>query len=169
MPTQTKNKPIRVGIFAHVDGAENAVRELVHAGFPKEHITVICSDATHEKHFGALRHSAHGIGKTDRSIIVESSLLGGLLGGVAALVGVALTGGLGIVAVGPIVAGGIAGTLFGVFLGRGVEDEVARLYEQEVARGSILVAIEHEDPERLAVASRLFEECGSRAIPLDEG
>lgn len=169
MATMTDNQPIRAGVFSRVDGAACAVRMLLHEGFPKEHITVICSDETREKHFGSLGHAKQGITEADKSVILQSGFIGGLLGGVLSLTGVAVTGGLGILAVGPIVAGGVAGTLFGLFVGRGVEDEIARFYEQGVARGSILVAVNHEEPERLAVAERVFEECGSDAIPLDEG
>jgi hypothetical protein len=174
MAATTDRKPIRAGIFPTVDEADTAVRNLVHAGIPKEYISVVCSDESRERHFGTLAHSREGVSNTDKSILLESGLIGGMLGGLVSLVGIATTGGLGILAVGPIVAGGVAGTLYGLFVGRGVEDELARFYDQAVTKGNILVAVEdegegEESAQRLAEAARILRESGAEPFALDEG
>lgn len=175
MSQQTQLKPIRAGIFANVEGADLAIEELFEAGFRKEQISVVCSERGKEKHFGALRHDATGdVTTTDRPGIVKSGVVGGALGALVSAMGVVTTGGLGILAIGPILAGGVAGTLVGSLVGRGIEDEQARFYDQAVAKGDILVSVDvHEDgPEqeqRLAEAARILTRCGADAIPLEEG
>lgn len=172
MAAKTDRRPIRAGIFPNVEQADKAVRNLVHAGVPKEHISVVCSDSSRERHFGTLAHSRENFTETSRPVVLESGILGGLVGGMISLVGVATIAGLGIVAVGPIVAGGVAGTLFGLFVGRGVEDELARFYDQAVSKGNILVAVEDESEEQsqhLAEAARILKESGAEPFALNEG
>lgn len=172
MSTSTENRPIRAGVFVSMDHAENAVRQLLNAGFQKDQITVICSDKSKERHFGSLHHH-DGLTEVDHPGTAKSGIVGGLLGGLMTLAGVATTGGLGIVAVGPVLGGSIAGTLLGIFVGRGVEDELARFYDQAVTKGNLLVAVEVDDPDnhadQLAKAAKLLKESGAEPFALDEG
>ena len=50
-----KDKPVRVGVFGSVDGADRAVHGLLDSGFTKDEITVICSDETKERFFREAR------------------------------------------------------------------------------------------------------------------
>jgi len=172
MPSSTHQKPIRAGVFADVEKAETAVRRLLDSGFQKDQITVICSDESKERHFGPFRHE-DGIDHVDQPAAAKTGALGGLLGGLISLAGVATTGGVGIVAVGPVLGGSVAGTLVGLFIGRGVEDELARFYDQAVTKGNLLVAVEIHDPDhhedRLKEAARILREAGCEPFALEEG
>ncbi len=173
MSTSIHQEPIRAGIFTTVESADRAVAHLLDAGFQKEEITVICSDESKEQHFGSLRQR-EGISKTDQQGVGKSGVIGGMLGALVSLAGVATTGGLGIVAIGPIFAGGLTGTLLGIFVGSGVENELARFYDQAVTQGNILVAVDLPDEDaqkagRLKQAARILEESGASPLPLNEG
>jgi hypothetical protein len=171
MATSTHQEPIRAGVFTTVANADRAVTNLLNAGFQIDEITVVCSDKGNEQHFGSLRQE--GIVETDHQGVIVSGVIGGVLGGLVSLAGVATTGGLGILAVGPILAGGVTGTLVGIFVGSGVENELARFYDQAVEKGNILVAVDIHDEEngkaRLALAARVLEQSGAEPLALSEG
>ncbi len=99
-------------------------------------------------------------------------MIGGVLGALVSLAGVATTGGMGIVAIGPIFAGGVWGTLVGIFVGSGVENELARFYDQSVTKGNILVAVDIHDEDnrkagRLTQAAHILEESGGSAFGVE--
>lgn len=173
MPDQSVQQPVRAAIFTSAKAADRAVHQLLDADFRKDQISVMCADKEVDEHFEAFHHD-EDVTKSDQPHILKSGAVGAALGGLVSLAGVVTTGGFGILAVGPILGGGVAGTLAGLFVGRGVENEVARFYEQEVTQGNILVAVDLvDDPEQqaaqLARAERIFQSCGAKAIPLDEG
>jgi hypothetical protein len=69
-----------------------------------------------------------------------------------------------------LLGGGIAGTLLGALMARGVENEVARFYDQAVARGQILVAVHSDDSnaETIETARRAFRRAGALPFELPE-
>jgi len=160
-------KPIRAGIYPSLDRAEQAVRELLDAGFRKEQITVVCSDKSREEHFGSLQHD-DAVDETSSGGEAKAGLLGGALGGLVSLAGVATAGGVGIVAVGPVLAGGMAGTLVALLIGRGVEDELARFYDQAVTKGNLLVAVEDDSGNRLQQAEAILRDAGAEPVELEK-
>ena len=167
MMSKTESTTIRVGIFAAVDRAETAIDSLIAAGIERDAISVICSDDS--KVIRLEQTNGDQVDSLERDdTTITSGVAGGVIGGLAALAGVALTGGIGILAVGPIVAGGLTGTLLGVLVGKGVEEETARFYEQAVTDGNVLVAV-HLDDESRAKATRVDEvlrESGSAPVTL---
>lgn len=173
MSSPTQPAPsIRAGVYTTVERAESAVRALIDAGFDKDQITVLCSDEKRQEHFGSV--GEHGeVTETDQEATLSSGLVGGLLGGLISLAAVATTGGLGIVAVGPVLGGTITGSLIGYFVGHGVEDELARFYEQAVAKGNLLVAVKVDDPEtqagQLRKAAEILQDSGAEPFALDKG
>lgn len=165
--------PIRVGIFSRMAHADRAVERLLAAGFQREHITVICPtcsvgeipEVKHEEPAGAHAPVAAASG----------GVIGAVLGGLVAVSAIA-TGGLSLLAVGPLVVGlgggAVAGGLIGAMMSRGFDDQIANYYDQAVKTGKILVAIEEHSPdaaERLKEAERIFEEVGVDPIPLPVG
>ena len=49
---------------------------------------------------------------------------------------------------------------------RGVKPDVADFYDQALRKGSILVAVEHEDPGMLDRAEAIFHEAGVETVPV---
>jgi hypothetical protein len=161
---------IAAGVFSNVSHADQAVRNLLNAGFTTEQITVICSDEARQRHFRAFEQEKR-LEDTAVGDPLKGGLIGGALGGLVSLAGIVATGGVGIVAVGPLLGGGIAGSLLGLLAGQGVENEKARFYDQAVAKGQILVAVEDKtdlSDTRLAQAEALLAKAGAEPIELHE-
>jgi hypothetical protein len=167
--TSTAEKPFCVGIFTNVAQADQAVAGLLNAGFDKGHITVICSDQVKEQHFHAFEHE-HLAGADTPFAAAAGGAIGALLGGAASTAMIVGTGGVGLIAVGPLLAtGAIVGGFVGAMTTRGVGRDLANYYEQAVTQGKILVAAESHSPEpsaKLAEAERILTEAGSLPVRL---
>lgn len=166
-------RPIRIGVFSTVASAEQAVADLLDAGFTTREITVLCSAEAKEAHFRQFSHQQPA-GTFTPAATATGGMLGAALGGMAVLAGAAATGGVGLLAAGGTAAwaGGIVGGLVGAMLTRGVEKELANFYDQSVTAGKILVAAEHhgdDEPQWLAMASRILHEAGAEPVALPEG
>lgn len=163
------NSAIRLGIFSTLRQAEKVVEELLAAGFTKDQISVICSDATRQRHFTQFEHQP-APGKIDPVAVTAGGVIGAALAGLAAVAAGIATGGVALVLSGGAAswAGAVVGGLVGGMMSRGVEKELADYYEQAVTSGKILVAAEDHDPatasQRLATAERIFS--GNGALPL---
>jgi uncharacterized protein YcfJ len=168
-----QSRPVRVGVYDTIDEAEQAVSQLLTAGFTKDEITVICSDPAKERHFKEFEHQ-DAAGEHTAEAATTGGAIGATLGGLTALVGVVATGGIGLVAAGAIGAwaGGVVGGLVGAMVTRGFEKEAADFYDQAVVEGRILVAAENHGPrqdEMLAKASGILSRAGAEPLPLREG
>jgi predicted lipid-binding transport protein (Tim44 family) len=126
---------VRVGVFDRIANADRAVHELVAAGFPKERITVICPDCDpHDYHEYRRRDPA---GAHAPAAASTGGAIGALLGGWVPLVGIAATGGVGLLAAGTLLAGAAGGAIAGGFIGamvsRGFESEMTNFYDRAQA------------------------------------
>jgi hypothetical protein len=100
-----------VGVYAHIDEAEDAVRKLGEAGFPIQHVSIIAKDLGTEK-------KVHGF-VTSCDVAKSTARTGAWVGGIfGLLVGAAF---LWVPGVGPLI---VAGSLASAVLG-GVEGAVA--------------------------------------------
>src|SRR5687768_1357993 len=136
----TVTRPIRFGVFPTIAGADQAVGDLVAAGFTKDEISVVCSNEVIEKHFEEFHHEDPAGTTTPRNAAVGGAI-GATLGGLTVLAGTAATGGAALLFTGGIAAwaGGVFGGLIGAMTSRGVEREIANYYDQSVQKGKILV------------------------------
>lgn len=167
------NRNVEVGIFANVEQAESAVRQLLQAGFDKEQITVVCSDENKERYFREFEHQEPAGTFTPQAALTGMAV-GALLGGIPVIGAAVATGSALLWVAGPAVAGalGVAGGLVGAMSTRGVEKEVADYYQQAVADGAILVAADAsgaKNSQLLAQAAGIFRELGAKPLPLPEG
>lgn len=167
------NPSLEVGIFDSVDDARRAVQQLVGAGFSKDQITVVCSDATKERYFSEFEHQ-HPAGTFAPAASIAGGTIGALVGGLTVVASAIATGSLALWAAGPITAwaGGVAGGLVGAMMTRGVEKELANFYQQSVVEGQILVAAEEHDPNRsarLPKAAQILADSGAKPLPMTEG
>ncbi len=172
---QISLRPIRAGVFESVAEADSAVAELLAAGFSEEQITVICSEAAVQRHFGLFEHQDPA-GTNTPAAALAGGACGAAVGGVAAvaLIGLTTLGGVALLAAGGIAlwSGGVVGGLVGAMMTRGVEKELANYYDQAVTRGQILVAAEQEDPAQCAMldhATEIFANHGVDSLSLQEG
>lgn len=142
--------------FKNRMNAEQAVTRLVDAGFFQDDISLLVTDTT--------RGSSFAIKEGTKSNEYEAvgAEAGGVFGAITALLisaSVIPSGGLSLVAIGPIAAtlaglgaGGLMGGLVGALVGAGVPEHEAKVYESDIKAGNILLAVnvENKDEEKLA-------------------
>lgn len=142
-------------MFADRDAAERAYNALESRGYTKDDIDLVMTDETRKRHFGepdtelgtkALEGAGAGsaIGGT----------VGAIVGAVAAIGTSLLIPGLGIVVAGPIAAalagagaGGLTGGLIGALVGRGIPEERAKIYEEGMKNGHIVMGVRPRNDE----------------------
>jgi hypothetical protein len=152
-----------VGIYAHLDTAEEAVQKLGQGGFTIQHVSIIAKDLGTEK-------KVHGF-VTSCDVAKSSARTGAWVGGIfGLLVGAAF---LWVPGVGPLIVAGslssallggvegaVAGAAFSGLLGwlasLGISKQHILKYEESVKAGKYLV-IAHGTPEDVKKARGILE------------
>lgn len=151
-------------LFQTRDEVHKTLNALASIDIPTEDISVIMNQETfEEEEFSEIA----GIVKLhDES--VHAAKIGGIAGaviaGLTALAGM-VTGGAGLLAAGPIVAaitgfGGVLGTL----LGAGFTDEQAKVLDQAIREGKILIAVHNDDHKRAKRVEGMLKELGGAQV-----
>jgi hypothetical protein len=151
-----------LGVFGDRENAENAINELRGSGYDPKNISIVMKDESEgtviNNNTGASVATGAASGATTGGVI---GALAGLLVGIGAIavpgVGALLIGGPLAVALGltgaaastvtGAVTGALAGGLLGALMGMGVPEEDARIYEERVKGGGILIAVPARDGE----------------------
>jgi len=155
MEDSQKSGRMVTGMFSDRDSAERAYNSLHDRGYTKDDINLLMSDDTRKKHF---RNDDTEIGTKAAEGAGKGSAIGGAVGaiaGVIAAIGTSLViPGLGLVIAGPIAAGlagagagGITGGLIGALVGSGIPEERAKIYEEGVKNGKIVVGVHPRNDE----------------------
>jgi hypothetical protein len=144
------------GTFRDRENAERAYNSLGSRGYSKDDVNLLMSDDTRKKYFSDDADTKLG------SKALEGAGAGGAIGGTvgAILAAVAAVGttlaipGLGIVIAGPIAAapagagaGAATGGLIGALVGAGIPEDRAKLYEQDIKNGGIVMGVNPRTPE----------------------
>ena len=172
MATLTASKTV-VGVFDNMTDAENSVRELVNAGFSREHISVVASQNTsgQDATIGPGTEAATPAAADATAHVASDAGIGAALGGVGGLLlsfaGLAVPGVGPVLAVGPIVAalsgagvGAVAGGIIGALTESGIPEEEAHQYAEGVRRGHVLVTV-RTDEERAERARDILDAQGA--------
>jgi len=157
-----------IGLYDRLEDAQNAVSELVSAGFPREDISIVAADTEGKFKTYVGESSAEG-GEgmvTGAGVGAVVGGLGGLLLGIGAL---AIPGIGPVIAAGPIATalagagiGAATGGLIGALVDMGVPEEQANLYAEGVRRGGTLVKVRAPE-DRVDEANRILD----RFNPID--
>jgi hypothetical protein len=151
------------GSFSNRADAEAAVTALEARGITPSEISLILSDAAHQKIFNdnvsnAERASSSVKGAGNGAVL--GGTLGGIIAGLTTVVGLVAIPGFGILAAGPIVAilagagaGAATGTVAGALVGAGIPDAEANEYEKHLRSGKALVTV-YTDSANKASAAR---------------
>lgn len=156
-----------VAIYDNFQMANDAVRELVDSGFPRDNISIIANNQRGE--FGNTSSSTTTTRQAD-NVADETGAgagvgagIGAAIGGIGGLLvglGALTIPGIGpVIAAGPLavalstltgagvgaVAGGVTGGLLGALVGLGVPEEEAGYYAEGVRRGGVLVTVQADD------------------------
>jgi hypothetical protein len=125
---------------------EHALAELAEIGIAVEDVSVVMSEDTHDRDFALLDRTKALKGAAAGGLMAGT--VGGILGGLIGF-GSVVTGGLGLVVMGPALAFAAAGGLLGGLLGRTVPDDRALVLKAELAGGRTLMAVHLRDPSRM--------------------
>lgn len=158
--TDTK-ETYRIGIFQTQEDADAAISLLSRNGFKHDDLSMIVSERSKDGHFAFHKETRAPEGVAAGGSI--GAAIGGLAVGLAAVGAIALPG-LGLFAVGPLVAAlagagaaGTAGGIVGGLVGLGFDKTEARFYEEQVAAGNILLAVRCHDESEQARAKDILE------------
>ena len=151
------DRRIVTGMFPDRDTAERAYNSLEERGYTKDDVNLVMSEDTRKRYFS---------GDTEETVIGtkaaegagKGSAIGGTIGaitGVIAAIGTSLViPGLGILIAGPIAAGlagagagGITGGIVGALIGSGIPEARAKLYEDGVKKGHIVMGVHPKNDE----------------------
>jgi hypothetical protein len=157
-----------IGLYDRLEDAQNAISELVSAGFQREDISMVAADTEgkFKTYVGAPGEDAGEGAATGAGVGAAVGGLGGLLIGLGAL---AIPGIGPVLAAGPIASaligmgvGAVTGGLIGALVDSGVPEEQANLYAEGVRRGGTLVKVTSRE-DRLDEATRIL----NRFNPID--
>lgn len=145
-----------LGIFSSEEDAETAVEDLEMVGYEAKDISIVM------KHKEKDKDLTQDTGTNVANSAVSGAVTGGVIGGIAGLligIGAIAVPGIGALLIGgPIAAalgitgaaaatvsgattGVVAGGLLGALMGFGVTQEDAKVYEEKIKKGGILVAV----------------------------
>jgi hypothetical protein len=172
MALKTRDEPFRVGFFDNVAQADQAVRNLLAAGFTKDQLAVICPEKCKDSFASGVPRAERPASHTTETI-VEGGAVGAVLGGVALAATTIATGGVGALAALPVLVGGgaLAGGLSALFAAKGYFQGIGEYYDEAVHYGRIVVGVEisdHPNTTRLMEAERILTEAGA-IVPRPEG
>jgi hypothetical protein len=160
MENQSTNRRLVTGMFNDKESAERAYNSINDRGYTKDDVHVIMSDKTRDTHF-ANETVETELGNKALKGAGTGSAIGttlGAIGGVVAAIGTSLLiPGLGLVVAGPLVAGlagagagAAAGGIVGALIGAGIPEERAKIYEDGVKKGNIVIGVHPRNEEDAA-------------------
>ncbi|CAN5695358.1 hypothetical protein BH11PLA1_BH11PLA1_03340 [soil metagenome] len=167
---QTKSNSAKsslvTGIFRTSEEAARGIDALIAGGVDRGDINVVASEQTNVEAFGIEKHSKAGkgaaIGGATGAAVV--ALIAGFT-----VVGALATGGLGIIAAGPIVAalagagaGAAAGGVIGGLIGLGIPEHEVKFYKDALEKGSVLVGV-HCAGDRTSFVSSTLKQHGAES------
>lgn len=157
--TNTERGRYVTGLFRDRESAEGAYGSLNTRGYNTDDIDLLMTDETRNKHF----NTDNTVAETELgSKALEGTAVGGAIGGTVGAIAAAIAAigtslaipGLGIVIAGPIAAalagagaGGATGGLIGALIGAGIPEERAKIYDEGVRNGGIVMGVKSRNDE----------------------
>lgn len=156
------------GLYETEHAAVAAITALEAEGFNEERISIIAGENVNRDAFAVSSHSK----------LAEGTALGATTGGaVGALVvgltavGTIATGGLGLLAAGPIVAalagagaGAATGGVIGGAIGSSLPEHEIKAVESALERGSVLIGVECENSDEQSRVKSILKETGAERM-----
>ena len=152
---------IVTGIFDNRFDAEKALRQIESTGIREDQVSLVMTDQTRDNHFKLVENS-----KADEGVAAGATF-GGLTGAVLGAVlsaGVIAIPGLNLIITGALAAslaglgaGAAVGGLLGGLIGAGIPEHEAKLYEKQLQKGNVLLAIRTESDEQKKNVKNILE------------
>lgn len=166
------------GLFSSRTAADRAVSAILRAGYKREDVSMLMTDAARRAHF-APGPTEVPTGDEKGHKVAEGAGVGGAVGGTVGAIAAAIAAigttlvipGIGLVVAGPLAAalagagaGGAAGTLIGALAGAGIPEDRAKVYEEGLKRGCILVGVQSVDDKNAKQLENWLEEAGAERV-----
>ena len=149
--------------------AETIVAGLKNAGFAASEISVLMPDSKDSRDFAASEDTAVPEGAATGAGAGVG--LGAVLGWLAGIGLLAIPGAGPFIAAGPImgalggaVAGGATGGVIGALTNLGVHEDHARVYDDRIRSGGILVSVHTESAPQISAAKEIFHRAGAENV-----
>jgi uncharacterized protein YjbJ (UPF0337 family) len=146
------------GMFSDRDSAERAYSSVRSRGYTDDDVNVLMSDKTRDSWFSDDVDNDTALGSKALEGAGAGSAIGGTLGAIIA--GIAAIGtnvvlpGLGLIVAGPLAAalagagaGGLTGGLVGALIGSGIPEDRAKLYDEGIRNGGLVMGVNPRTPE----------------------
>lgn len=157
------------GLFRDRDSADRAYSTLRDRGYEDDEINILASDETRDSWFNDDEHADTELGsKALEGTGVGSAVggtLGAIIGGIAAIGSNVILPGVGLVVAGPLAAalagagaGGLTGGLVGALIGSGIPEERAKLYEEGIKDGGMVMGVNPRSDEDAEYFQNHFKE-----------
>ena len=156
--TRQSQNQVLTGMFNDRDSAERAYSSVKSRGYTDDDVNVLMSDKTRDTWFSDDDDNDTELGSKALEGAGAGSAIGGTLGAIIA--GIAAIGtnvvlpGLGLVVAGPLAAalagagaGGLTGGLVGALIGSGIPEDRAKLYDEGIRNGGIVMGVNPRTPE----------------------
>jgi hypothetical protein len=164
---------IITGLFRDRDSAERAYGTLANRGYGRDDLSLLMSEETRKQQFGNADSARTELGTKAAAGAGVGAVAGGGLG--ALLAGLAAAGiavpGLPIIAMGTLAAaltgavtGGGIGAIVGGLIGHGIPEDRARLYEQGIRNGGIVMGVNPRSRQDAEYFEREWATCGGEEI-----
>lgn len=154
-------KDIITATFKNRFGAEEALQQLETAGILDSQISMLISDENRRHNFSIDAHT-----KADEGAAAGATfggVVGAVLGAVMSAAVITIPG-LNLVVTGALAAGlaglgagAATGGLVGALIGAGIPEYEAKLYDEEVRKGSVLVGVEVVSSDQKKRVKEIFE------------
>ena len=154
--TSTGRSGMVTGMFRNREDAERAYGSMTSRGYSNDDVNVMMSDKTRDDWFADNPDTELG-SKAMEGAGAGSAIggtLGAIIGGIAAIGTSVLIPGLGLVVAGPLAAalagagaGGLTGGLVGALVGSGIPEERAKLYEEGINEGGVVMGVNPRSDE----------------------
>ena len=141
--------------FQDRTSAERAYDSLTRRGYNPNDINLMMSDDARKRHFGDGEKTE--LGNKAAEVGTAGAVIGGTTGaivGALTAAGALALPGLGLVIAGPLAAalaglgvGGAAGGLVGALIGAGIPEDRAKMYEDDLKRGHIVMGVTPRNDE----------------------
>ena len=142
--------------------AESALRQLESIGINENQVSLIVTDTTRANHFSIENNT-----KADKGAAAGATV-GGIVGGALAALtaaSVMVIPGLNLVVSGALVsalaglgAGAATGGLVGALVGAGIPEHEAKIYEDEIRNGNVLLAVDARDHDQKDRVKRILKD-----------
>lgn len=151
--------------FKTREAAVSAIQQLENAGVNEDQISLVVTDETRGRSFNIDEGT-----KADEGAAAGATF-GGIVGGVLAALagaGAIVFPGVNLIVSGALVAGlagagagAATGGLVGLLVGAGIKEHEAKIYENEVKTGAILLAVKAENGEQKKHVEEILKGCDS--------